>query len=125
MGITDRIFLYLENNNITQAELSRILGVKRPTVNEWQIGKSLPSPRLILKFIFHFDKVDANWLIRGKENNSESNTQIVTGNKNIQSGGNTLVSDNQTAIAIENKHLKELINEKDEQIKFLRELLKK
>jgi hypothetical protein len=121
--ITDRIFTMLHDNHLTNTELSRILGVQKTNISEWKTGKSQPSARLILKLLFHFPEVDANWLIRGKP--AEKSGQTATGNYNIQAGTSAMVNEHQNELKTENTHLKQLLKEKEEQIILLKELLKK
>lgn len=123
LSVIDRIFEILKQNDVKDAQLSRTLGVSRTTISEWRNGKNNPSPKLILKFLFHFPEIDANWLIRGQALSKAG--QTITGNSNIQAGGMASVSEPQAVFKTENTHLKQLLIEKEEQIKLLKELLKK
>ena len=122
-SITDRIFELIKENDLSGAQLARTLGISRTVVSEWKNGRSEPSPKIILKILFHFPEIDANWLVRGitLQNN---NTQTATGNYNVQAGGHANVNEPSHLIT-ENKHLKQIITEKEKQIELLKELLKK
>lgn len=53
--IADRIKALREQQNMTQAELSRQLGITRSSVNAWELGISIPSTQYIVELssIFH------------------------------------------------------------------------
>jgi transcriptional regulator with XRE-family HTH domain len=121
LSVIDRIFEVLKQNEVKDAQLSRTLGVSRTTISEWRNGKNSPSPKLILKFLFHFPEVDANWLIRGKP--AEKSGQTATVNYNVQAGTSAMVNEHQNELKTENSHLKQLLKEKEEQIKLLKQLL--
>jgi transcriptional regulator with XRE-family HTH domain len=121
-SITDRIFKILKDNDIKDSQLSRTLGVTRNSISEWRNGKTLPSPKQILKFLFHFPEVDANWLIRGTAI-KPGEGQIITGNYNKQAGLNMV---NDVSFWEERcNHLNEIILEKEKQIKLFEKLLNK
>ena len=53
--IADRIKFLREQQQITQTELSKQLGITRSSVNAWEIGISVPSTQYIVELaeIFH------------------------------------------------------------------------
>ena len=53
--IADRIKLLRQENDMTQSDLARILGITRSSVNEWEMGISVPSTQYIIEMsrIFH------------------------------------------------------------------------
>jgi len=53
--IADRIKSLRETNGITQAELSRKLGITRSSVNAWELGISIPSTQYLVELasVFH------------------------------------------------------------------------
>ena len=126
-SITDRIFEVLKQTEVKDSQLSRTLGVSRTTISEWRMGKLEPSARLILKFLFHSPEVDANWLIRGTGQNENQRQKLVISGKNQntnQAGGNISTTIDNNHLLTENKYLKEIISEKDKQIKLLEQLIK-
>ncbi|MDD6979520.1 MAG: helix-turn-helix transcriptional regulator [Firmicutes bacterium] len=53
--IADRIKLLRQENDMTQSDLARILGITRSSVNAWEMGISVPSTQYIIEMsrIFH------------------------------------------------------------------------
>ena len=53
--IADRIKLLRQENDMTQSDLARILGITRSSVNAWEMGLSVPSTQYIIEMsrIFH------------------------------------------------------------------------
>ena len=53
--IADRIKLLRQENDITQSDLARILGITRSSVNAWEMGISVPSTQYVIEMsrIFH------------------------------------------------------------------------
>ena len=53
--IEDRIKLLRQENDMTQSDLARILGITRSSVNAWEMGISVPSTQYIIEMsrIFH------------------------------------------------------------------------
>jgi transcriptional regulator with XRE-family HTH domain len=57
---------YRYDNNLTQAQLAKLVGVKQPQIARWEIGESLPSPAnlarlagtLKLEFVFSYTPTD-------------------------------------------------------------------
>ena len=51
----ERIKTLREQKNITQTELSKMLGISRSSVNAWELGISVPSTQFIVELsdIFH------------------------------------------------------------------------
>ena len=120
-SITSRIFEFLERENIAQSQLARTVGITRANITEWKSGASQPSPKVILKILFHFPEIDANWLIRGSTNiniNDSSQHQKTTGKQSSNTISN--ISGGSTEL----EFLRETIKDKNEQITFLRDLLK-
>ena len=48
--IADRIKSLRENQNKTQSELAKQLGITRSSVNAWEMGISVPSTQYIVKY---------------------------------------------------------------------------
>ncbi len=53
--IADRIKLLRQENDMTQSDLARILGITRSSVNAWEMGISVPSTQYVIEMsrIFH------------------------------------------------------------------------
>lgn len=53
--IADRIKLLRQENDMTQSDLARILGITRSSVNAWEMGISVPSTQYIIEMsrFFH------------------------------------------------------------------------
>lgn len=60
--IADRIKQLREQNDITQAELARKLGVTRSCVNAWEMGISVPSTQYLVE-LAEFFKVSTDYLL--------------------------------------------------------------
>lgn len=53
--MTNKLKVYRAENNISQDELARIIGVSRQTINALEKGKYVPSTVLALKIARHFN----------------------------------------------------------------------
>ena len=53
--VAERIKQLRENENMTQSDLAKQLGITRSSVNAWEMGISVPSTQYIveLSFLFH------------------------------------------------------------------------
>lgn len=60
--IADRIKSLREQQNMTQAELSRQLGITRSSVNAWELGISIPSTQYIVELAGIF-RVSTDYLL--------------------------------------------------------------
>lgn len=60
--IADRIKALREQQNITQAELSRQLGITRSSVNAWELGISIPSTQYVVELAAIF-RVSTDYLL--------------------------------------------------------------
>jgi transcriptional regulator with XRE-family HTH domain len=47
--VAEKIKFLREQNNMTQAELARKLGITRSSVNAWELGFSIPSTQYIVE----------------------------------------------------------------------------
>lgn len=79
--ISDKIKLLRENRKMTQAELSRKLGVTRAGVNAWEMGISVPSTTYLVELAKIFN-VSTDYLL-GIERTSFISTEGLT-NDDIQ-----------------------------------------
>jgi len=126
-SITVRIFEIIERLNLNQTKLSQVLGITKSNLSEWKTGRGEPSPKVILKFLYYFPEVDANWLIRGKGIEPAAG-QSVTGSANTVAQGGSKMMGNVFANAaadVEINYLKAIIKEKEEQITLLKTVLNK
>lgn len=60
--IADRIKILREQQNKTQSELARQLGITRSSVNAWEMGISVPSTQYIVELAKIF-KVSTDYLL--------------------------------------------------------------
>lgn len=60
--IAERIKSLREQQNITQAQLARQLGITRSSVNAWEMGISVPSTQYIVELASIF-KVSTDYLL--------------------------------------------------------------
>lgn len=67
MELPDRIATIIKVNQHTPASFADALGVQRSSVSHVLNGRNKPSMDFVQKIIEHFPRVDAAWLITGKE----------------------------------------------------------
>lgn len=124
-SITERILQYIEANDLNFNTLATRIGITRNNFSLWKAGKSEPSPKVILKILWHFPEIDANWLIRGE---SRGTSQTVQGKNNINQQangtGNSVINEAAAVYKNEVELLKEIIKSKNEQIELLKSILK-
>lgn len=60
--VADRIKVLREQNNLTQTELSKKLGITRSGVNAWEMGISIPSTQYIVE-ISNLFKVSTDYIL--------------------------------------------------------------
>lgn len=60
--IADRIKSLREQQNITQSELAKLLGITRSSVNAWEMGISVPSTQYLVELAGIFD-VSTDYLL--------------------------------------------------------------
>ena len=60
--ICDRIKMLREKSGMTQAELSRKLGITRSGVNAWEMGLSIPSTQYVVELALLFN-VSTDYLL--------------------------------------------------------------
>ncbi|MBQ8327781.1 MAG: helix-turn-helix transcriptional regulator [Lachnospiraceae bacterium] len=60
--IADRIKSLREQNNKTQSELAKQLGITRSSVNAWEMGISVPSTQYVVE-LAHIFKVSTDFLL--------------------------------------------------------------
>ena len=79
-SIAEKIKLLRENARQTQAELARLLGLSRSSVNAWEMGLSIPSTMYVVELAKTFN-VSSDYLL-GLENTSTLVTKGLT-NKQV------------------------------------------
>ena len=60
--IADRIKQLREQRGLTQAELAKLLGITRSSVNAWEMGISVPSTQYVVE-LAHLFKVTTDYLL--------------------------------------------------------------
>ena len=60
--IADRIKVLREQNDLTQSDLAKRLGITRSSVNAWELGISVPSTQYIVELAQIF-KVSTDYLL--------------------------------------------------------------
>lgn len=71
-----------EKNNLTQAELSKKLGITRSGVNAWEMGISVPSTQYIVELSKLFN-VSTDYLLGLTTNNSIDLTGLSEEDKKV------------------------------------------
>jgi len=74
--IADRIKTLRENNDLTQNQLARKLGVTRASVNAWEMGQSSPNIKNVLGMADVFN-VSTDYVL-GRINDSSIDTDGLT-----------------------------------------------
>ena len=60
--VADRIKSLREQNNMTQSELAKRLGITRSSVNAWELGISVPSTQYIVE-LAHMFHISTDYLL--------------------------------------------------------------
>ncbi len=60
--ISHRIKELRERNHFSQAELAKILGITRSSVNAWELGISVPSTKYVIE-LAHLFSVSSDYLL--------------------------------------------------------------
>lgn len=122
-AVIERLFEYLENKRVRDSELAEILGITRSNPGQWKRGVNAPTLKNFIAILDYFPDLNVEWLFRGDKQNK--NNQIVTGNENTTAfAGNNISMESGSIYQTENKYLKQLLKEKDEQIKLLKDAIK-
>lgn len=67
MTLIERIQTIIHTHKLSPASFADKIGVQRSSVSHVLNGRNKPSLDFIEKILVHFPKVDATWLIAGKE----------------------------------------------------------
>lgn len=65
MSFIERLKMLLKNKGMTASELTAILKVGKTRINDWERGKSTPSPEILIGLSQIFG-VSIDWLLTGK-----------------------------------------------------------
>lgn len=133
--INQRIKEVLQKNDLSVTAFSKEVGLPQATVNRQLNGDARVSVGTIKAFLLKFKDVSAEWLLRGvgdeccgvPDEQLEREIEEETGR--VQSIGDNSNHNTQTmtdsAIVKENEMLRKSIEEKNEEIKFLRSLIQR
>lgn len=69
MGIAERLQMIINSHQLTNTAFADKIGVQRSSISHVLAGRNKPSLDFINKILSHFPKVDAKWLITGKQSN--------------------------------------------------------
>lgn len=140
--INQRIRKVLKDKDLSVAAFSREAGIEQTTLNRQLNGGSKVSVGTIKAFLLKFKDISAEWLLRGVGDeccgvpDEQLEREIAEETGRVQSIGDNSSHNTQTmadsALTKENELLKERIQEKDkvleeknEEIKFLRSLIQR
>lgn len=133
--INQRIRKVLKDKDLSVAAFNREAGIEQTTLNRQLNGGSKVSVGTIKAFLHRFKDVSAEWLLRGVGDmccgvpDEQLEREIAEETGRVQSIGDNSNHNTQTmtdsAIAKENELLKKSIEEKNEEIKFLRSLIQR
>lgn len=133
--INQRIKEVLQKNDLSVTAFSKEVGLPQATVNRQLNGDARVSVGTIKAFLLKFKNVSAEWLLRGVGDeccgvpDEQLEREIAEETGRVQSLGDNSNHNTQTmtdsAIAKENEMLRKSIEEKNEEIKFLRSLIQR
>ena len=133
--INQRIRKVLKDKDLSVAAFSREAGIEQTTLNRQLNGGSKVSVGTIKAFLLKFKDISAEWLLRGVGDmccgvpGEQLEREIAEETGRVQSIGDNSNHNTQTmtdsAIAKENEMLRKSIEEKNEEIKFLRSLIQR
>lgn len=133
--INQRIRKVLKDKDLSVAAFSREAGIEQTTLNRQLNGGSKVSVGTIKAFLLKFKDISAEWLLRGVGDmccgipDEQLEREIAEETGRVQSIGDNSNHNTQTmtdsAIVKENEMLRKSIEEKNEEIKFLRSLIQR
>jgi transcriptional regulator with XRE-family HTH domain len=133
--VRERINATLNENKLSVAAFSKEVGIGQTTLNRQLNGDARVSVDTIKAFLHRFKDVSAEWLLRGVGDmccgvpDEQLEREIAEETGRVQSIGDNSNHNTQTmtdsAIAKENEMLRKSIEEKNEEIKFLRSLIQR
>lgn len=94
-NITTRILQIMEKEGHNVSSFARKLGLSWTSTNNIVSGRNMPSYDNIVKIIENFEWVDANWLIMGEKNSTDTDKEklfsvIVAQQKTIENQQKTI-----------------------------------
>lgn len=133
--INQRIRKVLKDKDLSVAAFSREAGIEQTTLNRQLNGGSKVSVGTIKAFLLKFKDISAEWLLRGVGDmccgipDEQLEREIAEETGRVHSIGDNSNHNTQTmtdsAIVKENEMLRKSIEEKNEEIKFLRSLIQR
>lgn len=133
--INQRIKEVLQKNDLSVTAFSKEVGIGQTTLNRQLNGDARVSVDTIKAFLHRFKDVSAEWLLRGVGDmccgvpDEQLEREIAEETGRVQRIGDNSNHNTQTmtdsAIAKENEMLRKSIEEKNEEIKFLRSLIQR
>lgn len=133
--INRRIKKVLADKSLSVAAFGRETGIEQTTLNRQLNGGSKVSVGTIKAFLHRFKDISAEWLLRGVGDmccgipDEQLEREIAEETGRVQSIGDNSNHNTQTmtdsALTKENELLKKSIEEKNEEIKFLRSLIQR
>ena len=133
--VRERINATLNENKLSVAAFSKEVGIGQTTLNRQLNGDARVSVDTIKAFLHRFKNVSAEWLLRGVGDeccgvpDEQLEREIAEETGRVQRIGDNSNHNTQTmtdsAIVKENEMLKKSIEEKNEEIKFLRSLIQR
>ncbi len=133
--INQRIKEVLQKNDLSVTAFSKEVGLPQATVNRQLNGDARVSVGTIKAFLLKFKNVSAEWLLRGVGDeccgvpDEQLEREIAEETGRVQRIGDNSSHNTQTmtnsAIVKENEMLRKSIEEKNEEIKFLRSLIQR
>lgn len=133
--INQRIRKVLKDKDLSVAAFSREAGIEQTTLNRQLNGGSKVSVGTIKAFLLKFKDISAEWLLRGVGDMccgipaEQLEREIAEETGRVQRIGDNSSHNTQTmtnsAIVKENEMLRKSIEEKNEEIKFLRSLIQR
>ena len=81
--MVNRIFTFIENQQLTPTEFADTIGVSRASISSIKTGRTQPTLSLVEKIKQRFPEIDINWLILGEGdapivNRRESETELFS-----------------------------------------------
>lgn len=134
-GVNQKIKKVLKDNGMSVTSFSKEVGLPQATVNRQLMEDNKVSEVTIKSFLSRFPKISAEWLLRGVGDmccgvpDEQLEREIAEETGRVQRIGDNSSHNTQTmtnsAIVKENEMLRKSIEEKNEEIKFLRSLIQR
>ena len=105
-NITTRILQIMEKEGHNVSSFARKLGLSWTSTNNIVSGRNMPSYDNIVKIIENFEWVDANWLIMGKKNSTDTDKEKLF--SGIAAQQKTIENQQKTIARLTEKMLQEL-----------------